>query len=124
MFGLIAQLVERSAHNRLVLGSSPSWPTILFMDVISLSDRSKRVLASVLASMCAFTCSLAVKNVPSAPSGVESSSKKTFKRIRGKKKNKSGAKSNGVGKKSLTSSVKKPSKVFGVSGQKKNKRSQ
>lgn len=29
-FGLLAQLAERSAHNRLVVGSSPTQPTNLF----------------------------------------------------------------------------------------------
>ncbi len=77
--------------------------------MVSLSDRSRRVLASVLASMCAFTCSLAVKNVPSGPSGVESSSKNTSKRIRGKKKNRAG------------SEIKRSGKVSGVSGKKKTK---
>ena len=33
--GPIAQLVERSAHNRLVLGSSPGGPTILFSELPS-----------------------------------------------------------------------------------------
>lgn len=122
--GLIAQLVERSAHNRLVLGSSPSWPTILvlFRGVVNLGSRSKRVLSSVLASMCAFTCSLAVKNVPGSSFGVGSTSNKASKRVRGKKKNKPGRGSGTVGKGNLDSNLmKKSNKGSGVSGETKTK---